>query len=81
MGAMTRSAGERRVGIRRPSSQPDRIRRTSEHVEAVSNGEVLDVTELRIELCDGVSRCVAFGNAAIMRKAGAPRSLQDLSFE
>ncbi len=49
-------------------------------MEAVADGELLDVAELRVELGDGGARGVVLGDPALARESRAPGALDDLGF-
>ncbi len=68
-----RALGQRRARICR--------RRAAEHMQAVADGEVLDVAKLRVELGDGDARRILARHAAVGCEARAPRTLQDLRFD
>ena len=50
-------------------------------MQAVADGEILDVAELRVELGDGGPRRVISREAAVGGKAGAPGALDDLRLD
>src|SRR5262245_7948484 len=55
--------------------------RASEHVEAVTNGELLDIAELGVELGDGGAGTIVLGDPALAREARAPGPFEYLLLE